>query len=197
MLLELLHHQGDGALHDYVCCPSYYTEVLSITLLSSTYCTYFPKYYSVFSCYTEAPAYYSTKTDEYYTKVAKYFSTPIYTTQSWHATQKLLFRATLKWNTTQMLQSTTPRPTLHLATTPQPSVHQGSRVLINHVRCLVYYIEEFKYYSAPNYYHLRFICITPSMLPTVTYLCCSYLYIEVLKYITECVEILLKYKIDR
>jgi hypothetical protein len=71
-------------------------RLLSITLLSSTYCTYFPKYYSVFSCYTEAPAYYSTKTAEYYTEVAKYFSTPIYTSQSRLATQKLLFRATLK-----------------------------------------------------------------------------------------------------
>jgi hypothetical protein len=29
------------------------------------------------------------------------------------------------------------------------------------------------------------------------YSCRSYLYIEVLKYIIECVEILLKYKIDR
>jgi hypothetical protein len=111
-------------------------RLLSITLLSSTYCTYFPKYYSVFSCYTEAPAYYSTKTAEYYTEVAKYFSTPIYTSQSRLATQKLLFRATLKWNTTLMLQSTTPRPTLHLATTPQPSVHRRSCLLHNHVRCL-------------------------------------------------------------
>ncbi len=68
-------------------------RLLSITLLSSTYCTYFPKYYSVFSYYTEAPAF-STKTAEYYTEV-KYFSTPIYTTQSRHATQKLLFRALL------------------------------------------------------------------------------------------------------
>jgi hypothetical protein len=41
-------------------------------------------------------------------------------TQSRLATQKLLFRATLNWNTTLILQSTTPRPTLHLAVTPQP-----------------------------------------------------------------------------
>jgi hypothetical protein len=82
----------------------------------------------------------------------------------------------LKWNTTQMLQSTTPRPTLHLAITPQPSVHRRSRLLHNHVRCLVYYIEEFKYYSAPNYYHLRFICITPSMLPTMSPTYVAYTY---------------------
>ncbi|EFX83399.1 hypothetical protein DAPPUDRAFT_240198 [Daphnia pulex] len=52
----------------------------SITLFSNTYCTYFPKYYSVPSCYTEAPADFSTKTVEYYTEAAKYFSAPIYTT---------------------------------------------------------------------------------------------------------------------
>jgi hypothetical protein len=42
---------------------------ISITLFSATYCTDFPKYYSVPSCYTEVPADYSTKTIEYYTEV--------------------------------------------------------------------------------------------------------------------------------
>jgi hypothetical protein len=40
--------------------PSYYTRLLSTTLFSDTYCTDFPKYYSVPSCCTEAPADYST-----------------------------------------------------------------------------------------------------------------------------------------
>jgi hypothetical protein len=48
-------------------------RLLSITLFLSTYCTDFPKYYSVPSCYTEAPA-------DYYTESAKYYSAPIYTT---------------------------------------------------------------------------------------------------------------------
>jgi hypothetical protein len=58
-------------------------RLLSITLFSATYCTDFPKYYSVpsfYSFYTEAPADFSTKTVEYYTEVAKYDSAPIYTT---------------------------------------------------------------------------------------------------------------------
>ena len=55
-------------------------RLLSITLFLSTYCTDFPKYYSVPSCYTEALADYSTQTVEYYTEVAKYFSALIYTT---------------------------------------------------------------------------------------------------------------------
>ncbi len=151
----------------YVCCPFYYTEVLSITLLSLLTACIFLSTILFFSCYTEVPAF-STKTAEYYTEVAKYFSTPIYTTQSRLATQKLFFRALLNWNTTLMLQSTTPRPTLHLATTPQPSVHQRSRLLHNHVRCLVYYTEEFKYYPAPNYYHLMFICFRPAILLTLS-----------------------------
>jgi hypothetical protein len=52
----------------------------SITLFSATYCTNFPKFYSVPSCYTEASADYSTITVEYYTKAVKYYSAPIYTT---------------------------------------------------------------------------------------------------------------------
>jgi hypothetical protein len=57
-------------------------RLLSITLFSSTCCTYFPKNYSVPSCYTEAGADYSTKTVEYYTEAAKYFSASIYTTEA-------------------------------------------------------------------------------------------------------------------
>ncbi len=53
-------------------------RLLGITLFSATYCTDFPKYYSVPSCYTEAPADVSTKTVEYYTEATKYFSAPIY-----------------------------------------------------------------------------------------------------------------------
>jgi hypothetical protein len=114
-------------------------------------------------------------------------------TQSQLATQKLLFRTTSNGNTTVMLHFTSPRPTLHLATTPQPQVlHRKSRPLHNHIRCLVYHIEEFKYYPAPNYYHLRFICISPAILLTMSPLLMLLLYIEVLKYFSGCVERLLK-----
>jgi hypothetical protein len=64
----------------YAALPTTAPRLLSVTLFSSTYRTYFPKYYSVPSCYTEAPADNSTKTVEYYTEAAKYFSAPIYTT---------------------------------------------------------------------------------------------------------------------
>ncbi|EFX77728.1 hypothetical protein DAPPUDRAFT_105891 [Daphnia pulex] len=46
---------------------------LSITLFSATYCTDFPKYYSVPSCYTGALA-------DNYSEAAKHYSAPIYTT---------------------------------------------------------------------------------------------------------------------
>jgi hypothetical protein len=52
----------------------------SITLFSATYCTDFPKYYSVPRCYTEAPTDVSTTTVEYYTEATKYYSAPIYST---------------------------------------------------------------------------------------------------------------------
>jgi hypothetical protein len=74
----------------------------------------------------------------------------------------------LNWNTILMLQSTTPRPTLHLATTSQPPsvLHRKSHLLHNHVPCLVYYIKEFKYYPAPNYYQTDVhTLILPTMSP--------------------------------
>jgi hypothetical protein len=69
----------------------------SITVFWATYCTDFPKYYSVPSCYTEAPAHYSTEAPadysteapadysteapaDYSTEAVKYYSAPIYTT---------------------------------------------------------------------------------------------------------------------
>jgi hypothetical protein len=83
-----------------------------------------------------------------------------------------------------MLQSTTPRPTLHLATTPQtPSTTPKKASIHNYVRCLAYYIEEFKYYSSkllPNWgsyvLHQQF---SP---PCHHYLRYSELYTEVLKF---------------
>jgi hypothetical protein len=62
----------------------------SITLFSATYCTDFPKYYSVPSCYTEAPADYSTEEAKYYsapiytttTEAAKYYAVPMYYTEA-------------------------------------------------------------------------------------------------------------------
>jgi hypothetical protein len=113
-------------------------SLLSITLFSATYCTDLPKYYSVPSCYTEAPAGYSTKTVEYYTEAPKFYSAPIYTTTTeaakYYAVPTYYTEAALSCyverNTTLMLQSTTPRPTLHLATTPKPQVlHRRSRLI--------------------------------------------------------------------
>jgi hypothetical protein len=113
-------------------------RLLSITLFSSTYGTYFPKYYSVPRCYTEAPADYSIKMDEYYTEAVKYFSSPIYTTTTETAKYyavptyytEVALSCYVERNTTLMLQSTTPRPTLHLATTPKPQVlHRRSRLI--------------------------------------------------------------------
>ncbi|EFX83461.1 hypothetical protein DAPPUDRAFT_100643 [Daphnia pulex] len=114
------------------------------------------------------------------------------------ATPKLLFRATLNRNTTLMLQSTTPGPTLHLATIPQPPSTTTKKASIhNYARCLAYYIEEFKYYPA-NYYqtevHMYYISNAPHLCHH--YLRCSDLYTEVLKYFSGCVERFLKYKID-
>ena len=63
-----------------------------------------------------------------------------------------------------MLQFTTPRPTLHLATTPQPPSTTPKKPPITQPRTLLYYIEEFKYYPAPSYYQtIRLTCITPAM----------------------------------
>jgi hypothetical protein len=73
-------------------------------------------------------------------------------TQSPLSTQKLLFRATLNRNTTLLLQSTTPRPTLHLATTPQPPITTPTKPPFTQLRTLPSLLhEEFKYYPAPNY----------------------------------------------
>jgi hypothetical protein len=71
-------------------------RLVSITLFSATYCTDFPKYYSVPRCYTKATADYSTTTE-----AAKVDAVPT-------STPKLLFRATWNRNTTLMLQSTSP-----------------------------------------------------------------------------------------
>jgi hypothetical protein len=85
-------------------------RLLSITLFSATYCTDFPKYYSVPRCYTEVPADYSTEAAKYFLpqSTQPQLRRPSITL-SRLATQKLLFRATLNRNTTLMLQSTTPR----------------------------------------------------------------------------------------
>jgi hypothetical protein len=57
-------------------------------------------------------------------------------TQSRVATQKQPFRATLNRNTTLMVQSTTPRPTLHLATTRQPPSTTPKKPPITQLRTL-------------------------------------------------------------
>ena len=47
-------------------------------------------------------------------------------------------------------------------------LHRRSRLLHNHVSCLVYYIEEFKYYPAPNYYQteVHIYCNSPDYVTT-------------------------------
>jgi hypothetical protein len=144
-------------------------RLLSITLFSATYCTDFPKYYSVPSCYTGALADYSTETVEYYTE-AETTTLPRTTqpqlrrpsiTQSRLTTQKLLFRTTLNQNTTLILQFTTPRPTL--LRSPQV-LHRRSRLLHNNVCCLVYYTEAPKYYitKAPEFYASMYDYVAPA-----------------------------------
>jgi hypothetical protein len=104
------------------------------------------------------------------------------------ATQKLLFRATLNRNTTLMQWCSS---LLHHGS-PQV-LHRRSRLLHN-VRCLVYYIEEFKYYPAPNYYQteVHIYCNSPDYV-TTTYAAPTYtpkfwsISLDVLK---------IKYKID-
>jgi hypothetical protein len=127
----------------------------SITLSSATYCTYFPKYYSVPGATPRLPLITPPKRQS----TSLPWSTQpqlrrLSIKQSRVATQKLPFRATLnRKNTTLMLQSTTPRPTLHLATTRQPPS---------------YFIEEFKYYPAPNYYQteVHIYCNSPDYVTT-------------------------------
>jgi hypothetical protein len=123
----------------------------SITLFSATYCTDFPKYYSIASCYTEAPADYSNKTVEYYTEAVKYYSAPIYTTTTevakyyavptYYTESALSYYVEQKYNTDALVHYTTtyatPEPQ---STTPKkppitqqrmlPSLlHRGSQVL--------------------------------------------------------------------
>jgi hypothetical protein len=123
----------------------------SITLFPATYCTDFPKYYSIASCYTEAPADDSNKTVEYYTESVKYYSAPIYTTTTevakyyavptYYTDSALSYYVEQKYNTDALVHYTT------TYATPQPQVlHRRSRLLHNNVCCLVYYTEVPKYY---------------------------------------------------
>jgi hypothetical protein len=110
----------------------------SITLFSATYCTYFPKYYSVPGATPRLPLITPPKRQS--------TSLPWSTqpqlrrpsiTQFRLTAQKLPFRATLnRKNTTLMLQSTTPRPTLHLATTRQPPSTTPKKPPITQLRTL-------------------------------------------------------------
>ncbi|EFX86279.1 hypothetical protein DAPPUDRAFT_98195 [Daphnia pulex] len=145
-----------------------------------TYCADTPNYFSVPSCYTEAPADNYTKTVEYYTEAAKYFSTLSYSTR----TEAANYYAVLTYNPEAALsyyveqKYYTDAPIYYTTTYATPSYNTAVAKYYTeeaacysergYVRCLVYYIEEFKYYPAPNYYHLKFICITPAILLTVT-----------------------------
>jgi hypothetical protein len=145
----------------------------SITLFSDTYCTCFPNYYSVPCCYTEVPAYYSTKTVEYYTEAPKYYSAPIYTTTTeaakYYAVPTYFTEAALSYYIERKYYSDAPFYFTTTYATPSyntavPKYYTGKAAHYT-TTCLVYHIEEFKYYPAPNYYHLRFICIKPGNSP--------------------------------
>jgi hypothetical protein len=163
-----------------------------ITLFSATYCTDFPKCYSVPSCYTKALADYSTETVEYYSKAAKYFSAPIYTTITEAAKEDAVptcyTKAALscyvehKYYTNAPVHYTTTYAT-H-ATRPQV-LHRRSCLLHDSVCCLVNYTEAPKYYitkalefytsmyadptyytEAPHYYNpeaLKYYTIQPTL----------------------------------
>jgi hypothetical protein len=130
---ELLHHQGDGDTwlrmlpHLTTSEASKYYSVLIylLNLFSST--TLFPAATPRLPLITPPKRLNTTRYLAATTPKRLSITLPRSTqpqlrrpiiTQSRLATQKLLFRATL--NTTLVLQSTTPRSTLDLATTPQP-----------------------------------------------------------------------------
>jgi hypothetical protein len=121
-LLNLYSHYTDTP--KYYSAPSYYTtkatEYYMTRHAAPSYYTEAPKYYLVLGYLLHRHSFYYTKTVEYYTEATQPELRRPIITQSRLTTQKLLFRTTLNRNITLMLQSTTPRPTLHLATTPQP-----------------------------------------------------------------------------
>jgi hypothetical protein len=108
--------------------PSYYIEAPKYTVFWATYCTDFPKYYSVPSFYTEAPADYSTESSadysteapanysteapanysteapaDYSTEASKYYSAPTYYTEtalSCYVEQKYYTDAPVHYTTT-------------------------------------------------------------------------------------------------
>jgi hypothetical protein len=142
-----------------------------ITLFSATYCTDFPKCYSVPSCYTKALADYSTETVEYYSKAAKYFSAPIYTTiteaakddavptcytkaaLSCYVEQKYYTNAPVHYTTTYATHATRPQV-----------LHRRSCLLHDSVCCLVNYTEAPKYYITKALEFYTSICML--ILPT-------------------------------
>jgi hypothetical protein len=132
--------------------PSYYIEAPKYTVFWATYCTDFPKYYSVPSFYTEAPADYSTESSadysteapanysteapaDYSTEASKYYSAPTYYTEtalSCYVEQKYYTDAPVHYTTTYAKPQppgTTPKKPpitqqrmLPLPTTPRPRI---------------------------------------------------------------------------
>jgi hypothetical protein len=132
----------------------------SITLFSATYCTDFPKYFcsqmlhrgSRRLLHQNGRVLHRSGKVLLCPDLRKQLRRPSIT-QSPLTTQKLFFRTTLNRNTTVMLQSTTPRPTLRLATTPQRPSTTPKNPPITQLRTLPSLLhEEFKYYPAPNCY---------------------------------------------
>jgi hypothetical protein len=147
------------------------------------------------SYHTEAPANFSTQTVEYYTEVPKYYSATIYTapqlrrssiTHPRLTTQKLLLPTTLNRNPTLMLQFTTPKPTLHLATTPKPPSTTSKKHHITQPRTL-------SHFSTPRNFSitllqattkLRLVIIKPllTLILPIHRSCKVFLCLEVLHY---------------
>jgi hypothetical protein len=153
-------------------------RLLSITLFSATYCTDAPNYFSIPSCYTEAPADYSTKVVEYYTEAAKYFSAPINSTRTeaakYYAVPTCHKKAALSCYVE--LKHYTDAPVYYTTTYATPSYNTAAPE---------YYTEEAAYYTTTyaawyttsrdlsitllqSTTKLRFICISPAILLTMS-----------------------------
>ncbi|EFX84800.1 hypothetical protein DAPPUDRAFT_314326 [Daphnia pulex] len=128
-----------------------------------------PSYYiEAPNCYTDAPADYSTEAAKYYsapiytttTEAAKYYAVPTYNREaalSCYVEQKYYTNAPVRYTTTYAK----PQPPVYYTTTyATPSYNTAApKYYTEEAACYTTtyaaYIEEFKYYPAPNYYHLK------------------------------------------
>ncbi|XP_046442700.1 uncharacterized protein LOC124193087 [Daphnia pulex] len=165
--------------------PSHYTDTLKYYSAPSYYTTKATEYYMTAhaapsdyteapNCYTEAPADNSTKTIEYYTEAAKYYSARRYSTRTEAAKDYAVTTCHTKaaLSCYVELKYYTDAPVYYTTTYATPSYNTAAAK---------YYTEGAAYYTTTYaawystlrnlsiiHYHLKFICITPAILLTVT-----------------------------